>query len=186
MILETSRLILRPWRPEDAPALYQLAKDPRVGPAAGWPPHTSVENSRELIEGVLSAPYTFAVVLRETGGPVGSIGLLFGEGSNLPLKEGEAEIGYWLGVPYWGQGLIPEAVRELLRHGFEELGLERVWCGSFEGNDKSRRVQEKWRAVPTKADKFFGWAVTTGGARRLTVYRRCAHERFDRTGKTDH
>ena len=63
MILETSRLILRPWRPEDAPALYQLAKDPRVGPAAGWPPHTSVENSRELIEGVLSAPYTFAVVL---------------------------------------------------------------------------------------------------------------------------
>ncbi|MCB5941843.1 GNAT family N-acetyltransferase [bacterium 210820-DFI.6.52] len=159
MILETSRLILRPWRPEDAPALYQLAKDPRVGPAAGWPPHTSVENSRELIEGVLSAPYTFAVVLRETDGPVGSIGLLFGEGSNLPLKEGEAEIGYWLGVPYWGQGLIPEAVRELLRHGFEELGLERVWCGYFEGNDKSRRAQEKCGFLYCRTDREVPWPL---------------------------
>ena len=92
---------------------------------------------------MLSAPYTFAVVLRETGGPVGSIGLLFGEGSNLPLKEGEAEIGYWLGVPYWGQGLIPEAVRELLRHGFEELGLKRIWYAYFDGNEKSKRVAEK-------------------------------------------
>ena len=53
------------------------------------------------------------------------------------------ELGYWIGVPYWGQGLIPEASRALLRRGFEELGLEEIWCGHFDGNEKSRRVQEK-------------------------------------------
>ena len=67
--LETKRLLLRPWREEDAPALYSYASDPLVGPAAGWLPHTSVENSRELIQTVLSEPETFAVVLRGPGDP---------------------------------------------------------------------------------------------------------------------
>lgn len=61
---ETQRLILRPWRESDAQALYEYAKDPQVGPAAGWPPHTSVENSRKIIRDVLSAPETYAVVLK--------------------------------------------------------------------------------------------------------------------------
>ena len=68
---------------------------------------------------------------------------MFGEESNLNIPETEAEIGYWIGVPYWGQGLIPEAVRELMRYGFEELNLDKLWCGYFDGNEKSRRVQEK-------------------------------------------
>lgn len=59
------------------------------------------------------------------------------------MAEHEAEIGYWIGVPFWGQGLIPEAVRALLARCFEELGCEAVWCGYYDGNDKSRRVQEK-------------------------------------------
>lgn len=142
-MMETKRLILRPWRDEDAEALYKYAKDPRVGPVAGWPVHTSVENSREIIRGVPSAPETYAVVLKETGEPVGSIGLMTGEQSNIVMGEGGGEIGYWIGVPYWGQGLIPEAVRELMRYGFEELHLDTLWCGYFEGNEKSRRVQEK-------------------------------------------
>ena len=58
-------------------------------------------------------------------------------------KEDEAELGYWLGVDYWGQGLVPEAARELLRHAFEDLKLVRIWCGYYDGNDKSKRVQEK-------------------------------------------
>ena len=56
MILQTKRLILRPWCEDDAQALYQYASDPEIGPAAGWPPHTSVEDSREIIRTVLSAP----------------------------------------------------------------------------------------------------------------------------------
>lgn len=68
---------------------------------------------------------------------------MIGKDSNLDLPDTEGEIGYWIGVPFWGQGLIPEAVEELLRHGFEDLHLEKIWCGYFEGNEKSKRVQEK-------------------------------------------
>ena len=55
----------------------------------------------------------------------------------------EGELGYWLGVPYWGRGLIPEAAMALIKYGFEGLRLTKIWCGYFEGNEKSRRVQEK-------------------------------------------
>ncbi len=139
-ILETERLVLRPWREEDAEACYRYAKDPRVGPAAGWPAHTSVENSRQVIRDVLSSPETYAIVLKETGQPVGSIGL---HHNDLAVKDDEAELGYWLGVPCWGRGIVPEAGREILRHAFEDLGLRRVWCGCYDGNEKSRRVQKK-------------------------------------------
>lgn len=143
MILETKRLILRPWKESDAEDLFKYAADPEVGPIAGWAPHTSVENSREIIRTILSVPESYAVVLRETGKPVGSIGLMFGKASNIDLPDSEGEIGYWIGVPYWGQGLIPEAVLEIMRHGFDDLQLGRIWCGYFDGNIKSKRVQEK-------------------------------------------
>ena len=58
-------------------------------------------------------------------------------------KAFEAEVGYWIGVPFWGRGLIPEAVRELMRYAFNELGIKKLWCGYFDGNEKSKRVQEK-------------------------------------------
>ena len=143
MRLETERLILRPWTEADAESLYEYARDPRVGPAAGWPVHTSVENSREVIHTILSAPENYAVCLKTDNRAIGCVGLTVGEKSNLKLPDTEGEIGYWIGVPFWGQGLIPEAVRELIRRGFEDLGLSTLWCGYFEGNDKSRRVQEK-------------------------------------------
>lgn len=143
MILETERLILRPWQETDAEDLYEFAKDPRVGPIAGWPVHTSVENSREIILKVLSKPETYAVVLKNESRAVGSIGLMIGEASNLGLPKDEGEIGYWIGVPFWGQGLIPEAVNKLLGYGFEKLGLNKIWGGYFDGNIKSQRVLEK-------------------------------------------
>ncbi len=143
MKLETKRLILRPWEEGDAEALFKYASHPDVGPIAGWPAHTSVENSREIIKSVLSAPHTFAVVLKETGEPVGSIGLKLDDACKLCISHTESEIGYWLGVPYWGQGIIPEAVRKIIQYGFEVLRLERIWCVCFEGNTKSKRVQEK-------------------------------------------
>ena len=143
MRLETERLILRPWTETDAESLYEYARDPRVGPAAGWPVHTSVENSREVIRTILSAPENYAVCLKTDNRAIGCVGLTVGEKSNLKLPDTEGEIGYWIGVPFWGQGLIPEAVRAVIRRGFEDLGLTTLWCGYFEGNDKSRRVQEK-------------------------------------------
>ena len=142
--LETSRILLRPWEETDAEALYKYAKDPAVGPIAGWAPHTSVEISREIIRVLFSAPETYAVVLKQTGEPVGCIGLLFGDEIHTATIAGdEAEIGFWIGVPYWGQGLMPEAVRLLLRHCFEDLDLQTVWCGYYDGNTRSKRVQEK-------------------------------------------
>lgn len=143
MILETKRLILRPWQEEDAASLYRYASDPQVGPIAGWPVHTSEENSREIIRAVLSAPETYAVVPKDRGEAVGSAGIMFGDKGSAPMKEHEAEIGYWIGVPYWGQGLIPEAVECLLARCFEDLGCTGVWCGYYDGNTKSKRVQEK-------------------------------------------
>ncbi len=142
-ILETERLILRLWREADAESLYEYARDPRVGPIAGWPVHTSVENSRDIIRDILSADGTYAVTVKGDGKAVGSIGLMVGTASNLDLPGNEAEIGYWIGVPFWGQGYIPEATREVMRHAFEDLGMTTLWCGYFDGNDRSRRVGEK-------------------------------------------
>jgi RimJ/RimL family protein N-acetyltransferase len=122
-----------------------------------------VENSRQIIRDVLTAPETYAIVLKETGLPVGSIGL---HRNDLAEKEDEAELGYWLGVPYWGLGLAPEAAQELLRHAFEDLKLERVWCGYYDGNGNSKRVQEnsvsnisgRRRTLPLRR-----WAKHAGG-----------------------
>ncbi len=148
MILTTERLILRPFEESDAASVYEYAKDERVGPITGWPVHTSMENSRDIIRNVLAVPETYAVCLKEDNQAIGSISLMIGPLSHLCLPDTDAEIGYWLGVPFWGRGLIPEALRELMRHAFADLHLEALWCGYYEGNLKSRRVMEKCGFVP--------------------------------------
>ncbi|KEJ01855.1 GNAT family N-acetyltransferase [Clostridium botulinum] len=157
MELETERLILRPWRIEDAPALYKYASDPKVGPIAGWPVHTSIENSRETIREVFSNEGIYAIVPKGQEEPVGCIGLLIGEASDFGIGPDEGEIAYWIGVPYWGKGLVPEAIRELMRYCFEELELKTLWCGYFEGNEKSIRAQEKcgFKYHHTNHEKFW-------------------------------
>ena len=114
-----------------------------MGPIAGWPVHTSVENSREIIKSVLAADETYAVCLREDNVAIGSIGLITPAQSHTKAADDEIEIGYWIGVPYWGQGLIPEAVRALQKHAFLDLGCSAMWCGYYDGNEKSKRCQEK-------------------------------------------
>ena len=158
--LSTGRLILRPWCCDDAEALYVLACDERVGPAAGWPPHRSAEASAEIIRTVFSTPETYAVVLRETDSIVGCIGLIAADASNIAIAADEAEVGYWLGVPYWGRGLMTEALRALMRRAFETLDYSALWCGWFDGNIRSQRVQEKcgFRYLRTEHDQF--WPLT--------------------------
>ena len=143
MTLETKRLLLRPWEAGDAEELYRYAKDPRVGPPCGWAPHADLTASREVLRTVLCVPETYAVVLKTTGRPIGSVSIKPPDQSDAPASATEAEIGYWLGVPYWGQGLIPEAVEALQRHCFADLALTAIWCGYYDGNEKSKRVQEK-------------------------------------------
>ena len=143
MPMETKRLLLRPWQERDAQSLYTYASDPDVGYSAGWPAHTDVDNSRQIIKTVLSVPETYAVCLKENNQPIGSIGLKTGDATELTDRTDECELGYWLGKPFWGQGIIPEAAAELIRHAFSDLGMDAIWCGYYEGNGKSRRVQEK-------------------------------------------
>ena len=139
-IIQTERLILRPWREEDAAALYRWARDPRVGPAAGWAPHVDEADSLRVLRTILIKPETWAITLRECGDePVGSIGVF---PSSSPLGQGQPEIGYWIAVPFWGQGYMPEAVRAVIARCFEQ-GAEAVWCAHAAVNDKSRRVIEK-------------------------------------------
>jgi len=145
MKLQTKRLILRGWQENDAASLYKYAQNPNIGLIAGWLPHTSIEESREIIKTVLSADETYAVVLKQTCEAIGSIGLMTSKSeiNSAEMKEGECEIGFWIGEPFWGQGLIPEAVNELLRHAFEDLNFTAVWSGYYDGNEKSKRVQVK-------------------------------------------
>lgn len=151
MTIETERLILRPWRDEDAAALYEAAREPDVGPRAGWAPHTDEADSLRVIRAVLSDPETYAVTVRGSDAPVGSASIMELD----PPEDGVREIGYWIAKPLWGRGYIPEAVRALQRRAFTELGVTRLICGYFEGNGQSRRVQEKcgfrpWREVKDK------------------------------------
>ncbi|OQC18279.1 MAG: putative ribosomal N-acetyltransferase YdaF [Firmicutes bacterium ADurb.Bin080] len=143
MEFRTERLILRPWEDRDAESLYEYAKDPDVGPIAGWPVHTSVENSLDIIRSVLSADETYAVCLKEDNRAIGSIGLFPPVQSYTKANDTEIEVGYWIGVPFWGNGYIPEAVRALQKHAFEDLGCTAMWCGYYDENEKSKRCQEK-------------------------------------------
>lgn len=137
--VETERLVLRPWREDDAAALYKYASDPDIGPPAGWDVHTSVENSLHILRTVLMEENTWAVTIKPGDEPVGSAGIF---PTDAPDAHGAPEIGYWIGKPFWGCGYIPEAVRALIDRCFKD-GAETVWCSHFAGNDKSRRVIEK-------------------------------------------
>jgi len=142
-MMETERLFLRRWEESDAEELYQYAKDPEVGYPAGWSAHKDVRESEWIIRNVLNGPECYAVCLKETGLPIGSIELKLKGKTDMTDRDDECELGYWLGKPYWGQGIMPEAVREILRHGFEDLGMRKIWAGYYDGNLKSKRVQEK-------------------------------------------
>ncbi len=143
MILETERLTLRPWKDEDAEGLFEYAKDPDVGPAAGWMPHKNVKESLSVIRNVLDGPQCYAICLKGTDAPIGSIELILNGGYAETDAYDACELGYWIAKPFWGQGLVPEAARELMRYGFNELGMSVIWCAAFGGNTKSMRVQEK-------------------------------------------
>lgn len=143
MILQTERLMLRRWEEGDARSLYEYARNPDVGPIAGWPPHKSVEESRDIIRNVLSGAEAYAICLKSDNRAIGAIELKLNGHTDMTDRDDECELGYWIGKPFWGQGMVPEAAREMLRHAFEDMGMRKVWCGYYDGNEKSRRVQEK-------------------------------------------
>ena len=146
MIIATERLILRPWRDADAKSLYIYAKDPDVGPIAGWPPHENEAASLYAIQNFLNGSECYAVCRKEDNTAIGAVELILSP--RLARNEHECELGYWLGKPFWGRGYMPEAAAALLKRAFTELGMTAVWCAYFAGNAKSHRVQDKLGFTP--------------------------------------
>ncbi|SEK39161.1 Protein N-acetyltransferase, RimJ/RimL family [Butyrivibrio sp. ob235] len=144
-VIKTERLILRKWKEKDADILYRLAKNPEIGRGAGWLPHKDAEYSKAIIRAVLSDDGEYAIALKDDENtPIGSIGVRIGSCENRGImRDDEAEIGYWLGKDYWGYGYATEALSELVRYSFTEIGLNSIWCGFFDGNEKSRNVIER-------------------------------------------
>lgn len=143
-MIETARLILRHWKEEDAEALYKYASDGRVSEMALWPRHTSVEMSRQVItDFFIPNPDTFAMVLKSTGEAIGCIGLVpEGDEHYTPLSD-EREVGYWVGYPYWGNGLTTEALESLIGFCRDRLNLQSLLITTDHNNTASQRVAEK-------------------------------------------
>ena len=149
-IMETSRIVLRPWRDSDAPVLYKWASDPEVGPHAGWAPHKSVEESLEVIRTVFKdATNTWAIELKETGEAIGAMGYGPSCDCNLPARQGEPLIGYWIAKPYWNRGICTEALGLMIEHIRKTTDIKSLISGHFVDNPASGRVMEKCGFVPT-------------------------------------
>lgn len=142
-MMETDRILLRKWQESDADALFKYASDPDVGPRAGWPPHKSVEESREIIKTVFNTDTMWAIVLKETGEAIGCAGYLPAANSNLNIPGDECEVGYWIGKPYWGRGICTEALKLVIDYCFNVKGFKSLWGDFFPQNPASGRVMEK-------------------------------------------
>lgn len=154
VIITTERLVLRPWRTSDLDDFFEYASVDGVGQMAGWKPHENKEESLAILNRFIEGKKTFAIEYR--GKVIGSLGVetynetLFPEYAKLRCRE----LGFVLSKEYWGQGITPEAVREVLRWLFEEKDLDALFCGHFVWNSQSARVQEKCGFHEVKRHEF--------------------------------
>ena len=141
--LETERLVLRPFELSDAPRVKLLAGDRDIAAMTLNVPHPYEDGMAEKWIGAHQERFdkgeevVLAVTLRESGELIGAIGLI------LKRDHDKAELGYWIGKPYWGRGFCTEAARAVLRYAFTELGLNRVHAYHFHHNPASGRVLQK-------------------------------------------
>ena len=142
--IETHRLILRPFRIEDADDMFSnWASDPEVTRFLTWPAHPNADVTRMILKDWISRYedggfFNWAIVLKESGSVIGNI-------SVVRLEEAieEAEIGYCMGRAYWGRGIMPEALRAVMDYLFDTVGVNRIMAGYDVNNPKSGRVMEK-------------------------------------------
>ena len=149
-VMETNRIILRPWRDSDAAALFKWASDPDVGPRAGWAPHKSREESLDVIRTVFKdATNTWAIELKKTGEAIGAMGYGPSCDCKLPAREGEPLAGYWVAKPYWNRGICTEALKLMIEHIRLTTDIKSLISGHFVDNPASGHVMEKCGFVPT-------------------------------------
>ncbi len=154
VVLKTKRLTLRPWSLEDLDDFYEYAKVDGVGQMAGWLPHENKEKSLMILNMFIEEKKTFAI--EYNGKVIGSLGVEEYDEEQLPEFKNKTgrEIGYVLSKDYWGLGIMPEAVKEVIRYCFEELKFDFLVCGHFLDNSQSKRVQEKCGFYHYKLVKF--------------------------------
>lgn len=138
--LETERLVLTPWNRKDAADLYDYAKNPNVGPHAGWKPHADIKESRRIIKTIFKPNQVWAIRDKETGKAIGSIG--FEEDKYRP-RIMSRELGYSMDEEYWGKGLMTEAAKEVIRYGFDVLKLDIICICTGPENKRSQSVIRK-------------------------------------------
>lgn len=145
-IIETQRLLLRPFKDSDLKDFNAYASVEGVGEMAGWKHHETMDESQKILDLFINEDKTFAIVLKENGKVIGSLGVEeYGMEAALtefyPYKG--REIGFVLSRDYWGKGIMPEAVRAVIDHLFNDMDLDFLTCGYYDFNGQSRRVQEK-------------------------------------------
>ncbi len=148
--MESERILLRSWLESDAETLFKYASDPDVGPRAGWVPHQSIEESRNIIKTIFNKePTTWAILLKDANEVIGAIGYGASCDCKMPCREGEPIVGYWVAKPYWNQGICTEALQLMLDHIRTTTSLASLLCGHFVDNPASGRVMEKCGFIPT-------------------------------------
>jgi len=157
IIIETDRLILRVWTESDLDDFYAYASVPGVGEMAGWPHHTSIETSKMILQSFMEHNKYFAIYHKADKKVIGSLGLdeawTNKEEKYKHLKA--KKIGYVLSKDYWGQGLMPEAVKAVIKYGFDNLGMEAFAIEHFVDNMQSRRVIEKCGFTFVKEGRYY-------------------------------
>ncbi len=144
-VIETERLILRPWSLSDLDDFYEYARMPEVGPMAGWNPHTSKDGSQKILEMFINNKNDLAIVLKENNKAIGSLGVHQSWADEQEeFKELKVmELGYAMSKDYWGRGIMPEAVKAVIELCFDKFELDMLTIGHFDFNNQSRRVIEK-------------------------------------------
>jgi [ribosomal protein S5]-alanine N-acetyltransferase len=141
--LQTERLTLRSYEDSDIPALVPLIGAREVAATTLRIPHPYTESdAREFIAATredlnISNELRLGIVVRESSALCGGIGL------RLEPDHQRAELGYWIGSPFWGKGYATEAAKALVKYGFSTLGLHRIFASHFEGNSASGKVLRK-------------------------------------------
>mgnify|MGYP001187658816 CR=1 FL=1 len=138
--LETERLTLRRLSTDDAEDFYEYAKDPEVGPPAGWKPHESLEETKNIIQNMFDVCYTWAIRLKDSDKVIGVIAL---EPDKHRPEAESLEIGYSLSREYWGRGIMTEAAEAVIEYGFEEMDLELIAISTSKVNKRSQGVIKK-------------------------------------------
>lgn len=156
-MIETERLLLRHIKYEDIDDVFEYAQDEDTGPRAGWPPHKTIEDTKQVMNMWLDPNHheeVFGLVYKPDNKVIGTMGVVHlnkhlkdndNVFANKLIENGKSvyEVGVTLSKAYWSKGLVTEALSTMLDHLFENLGADVVLTLHYEANIGSKRVQEK-------------------------------------------